>query len=1680
MSFNSSGPMNFSMFVKLELNVFRTMNVKAILPVFLLLSASLTIDAQVIKTVWKSDFEYGGSPEPCSDTVNYRTKTRPPCSSTSTCTNSFGKDWGITKKLHYNGNYADSAQVNHGDTLWFRTCAFSTVGDTFVTIEFRHICKVSLFDAGKVEVSNDSGLTWKVLGATQYINTKGLSGPLWNSPLGYGYFSELSYSHLNNKWKSPYDSVPKNSWWEYEYFNASQFLGGIKSSNKCMVRWATVDGPGATTQGPEGRYGWIIDSIRVKSAPCENIKPYGEYVQPQIYHGSLLYSMGPFNIFAKMYDDPVAHSGYKEAWLFYTVNGGPADSIKYLTTPTTSADSIYKAIIPKVYNGVDSFKGGDTICYWTVITDLSVPCRNQYSIPNDPTRTCNTFYLTNGRQLPYCDNFDSALTANFWDTTMVKGFIGWELGNPSPGNGYNAHSGTKAWETVLANPGLYQNQDLYYVNSPIFDFSTAITPRISFWHYHDMPTNTSDADRYRLEYSINGNPWTWLGGAFDANGKLLNAPNCPSTWYDQTNGWSGQFNNGTWREAFYQLPASFTAQNQVQFRFAFTADNNSLRGKGAAIDDWCIYNPPHRDASVVEIVRPAADYIKRFGEKDSVWIKVRNIGIDTLYSIPLCYEIRDTSGAVGTPICTTMTYPHRSYNLGLPPLAIDSFFFYNIAKAYTIPSGLYKIVAYPNLSGDADHTNDTARTNGHFGFRVDTISHFTNFDVLPPKWATTLIDPGSCGNPPPPRPTLWQLGSPNFGITNSTYSPPLAWDINLTKKYGVEAFEVLYTNFFDFSNSDSAFLSFWHNWNTVLATDGYYIDYSFNRFTTFARLTAASQPIGKKINWIELYQPLAGSFGRGWNGLSKGWEYSQIPLNNNPFRGKTEVQFRFVFRSTLTTAGLDGVSIDDFRIVNPDSFDVEMFDIVLPVRGCVLDVAEPVDIVVKNVGKSNISNIPVFYQYRFDPTCTGTYGGWSTPRGDTITATINPALTYTYRFKDSVNMSVFGCYEFRVWARHPKDKKFENDSLDEHVAENVRGCEIELKITTGGTTPNGEIIFQDSVTLDTLWMQPLSVLGANAIQWSADICLKEKGTYKFSITSTDSTMITWWRLRDPFWDTTVLMGIDPVAKYFYFTCPPLLSASAGRIDIYGPSNLPIPQTYEFDVYTTNRGSVKLSYVWLTTEVIQKKPIQKNGNLILRFTDSLYFTYPGDPILYTRVNNLDTIWRAEPGEYQICSWTFDPNGNADSATYDDTVCTMFVVLDTVSQIPYCNNFDNDSVNPWGSMSKTIFDTASTFEHGIPAQTSLNSARSGTKAWTVLLKKNYPYLDSSALYSPEFRMDTSICYNMNFFHKWKTEYAFDGGTVEFTSDSGKTWAILGGPLNTVDTAYPWSTKNWYNTPYVTGLAGAPHPPGWTASKTAQWMESFRDFKLPHKGQNPMKVVFRFRFGSDASVENEGWVIDDFCLEPTGLCNYRSCADGIQNGDEEGIDCGGDTAGCPPCESCVDGVLNQNESKVDCGGVCPPCPSCVDAVKNGQETAPDCGGPECPACPSCTDGILTNNWIGGPPWTRKWEDGIDCGGPCPNPCWLGVDEVDPGKLFLGQTIPNPATEKTIITYQLPEAGTCVMTVRSTLGQEMARIEPGNQAAGIHKVEIDVSAWAQGVYYYSIDFNGEKLVSKMVVENK
>ena len=98
------------------------------------------------------------------------------------------------------------------------------------------------------------------------------------------------------------------------------------------------------------------------------------------------------------------------------------------------------------------------------------------------------------------------------------------------------------------------------------------------------------------------------------------------------------------------------------------------------------------------------------------------------------------------------------------------------------------------------------------------------------------------------------------------------------------------------------------------------------------------------------------------------------------------------------------------------------------------------------------------------------------------------------------------------------------------------------------------------------------------------------------------------------------------------------------------------------------------------------------------------------------------------------------------------------------------------------------------------------------------------------------------------------------------------------------------------------------------------------------------------------------DKVCATP-GVCVSAACNDGVQNGSESGIDCGGGLlgSGCALCQSNQGCLLDSDCASHVCGPLF-ACndPSCADGVTNADETGADCGGwcgATCPDDTACT---------------------------------------------------------------------------------------------------------------------------------
>lgn len=139
------------------------------------------------------------------------------------------------------------------------------------------------------------------------------------------------------------------------------------------------------------------------------------------------------------------------------------------------------------------------------------------------------------------------------------------------------------------------------------------------------------------------------------------------------------------------------------------------------------------------------------------------------------------------------------------------------------------------------------------------------------------------------------------------------------------------------------------------------------------------------------------------------------------------------------------------------------------------------------------------------------------------------------------------------------------------------------------------------------------------------------------------------------------------------------------------------------------------------------------------------------------------------------------------------------------------------------------------------------------------------------------------------------------------------------------------------------------------------------------------------------------------PSHICLNNFCAapsptDGTKNGDETDVDCGGKSApGCDILKACLVGPDCATGVCADTGDglKCQP-PSSTDGVKNGTETDVDCGGFGNPLCANglncashsdCLQDICVGGKCQAPTPANGIQDGtetdVDCGGPTATRC-------------------------------------------------------------------------------------------------
>ncbi len=82
---------------------------------------------------------------------------------------------------------------------------------------------------------------------------------------------------------------------------------------------------------------------------------------------------------------------------------------------------------------------------------------------------------------------------------------------------------------------------------------------------------------------------------------------------------------------------------------------------------------------------------------------------------------------------------------------------------------------------------------------------------------------------------------------------------------------------------------------------------------------------------------------------------------------------------------------------------------------------------------------------------------------------------------------------------------------------------------------------------------------------------------------------------------------------------------------------------------------------------------------------------------------------------------------------------------------------------------------------------------------------------------------------------------------------------------------------------------------------------------------------------------------------------------------------------------------------------------------------------------------------------------------------DNTIPEKFSLNQNYPNPFNPSTNIDFEIPVSGVLKLKIMNILGEEAAVILNGYFHAGLYSVKFNAGNLMSGVYFYSLELNGE-----------
>lgn len=492
---------------------------------------------------------------------------------------------------------------------------------------------------------------------------------------------------------------------------------------------------------------------------------------------------------------------------------------------------------------------------------------------------------------PYVVTFDDPSTVYGNGTINNPGTIGnpdWDVLPPVAGANLAWIVGNQITEDFNTGPrrdfsksGNYLYTDSRQVGQNVsrwelnkcLDLNGMTSPNLSFW-YHMYGANI---DFLKVQVQLDGSTaWTDIPGSSISTAAQKHS--------DENEAWK-------WKQI--DLSPYLGGSGLIRLRF-FARTTGTSNQNDIAIDNMMIWDEAGQsDVGVAYVTSPGFNVNLNAPTPPDMKVFVQNFGGSSVSNIPISVTITDACDPTQT---NTVTYTHPG------PIAAHA------GVEVTLPTppqyylGTFRIEAHTGLAGDANSYNDTANWFG------------SGFHELSIPYANEDFD--SCGFDTKGWFTqggleAWEHGTPQKGGTwNAAYSAPNSWNLSNTFDYQNQTEILRVPPMINFDTVVGAVLRFRHKYDFDGDDGGrleFFLQGQWNQFGF------SSTQVGS--NWYGDAGVNAFGGQEAWAGTAP-WTLSEFPLlvwnfNTNPLR------LRYIVKTSSTSSGASGWSIDDFSVIVP-------------------------------------------------------------------------------------------------------------------------------------------------------------------------------------------------------------------------------------------------------------------------------------------------------------------------------------------------------------------------------------------------------------------------------------------------------------------------------------------------------------------------------------------------------------------------------------------------------------------------------------------------------------------------------------------------------------------------------------------------------------------------------------------